>query len=188
MRWWPSSRSRRPGREDLDHPARGGRARLHPAAADRGPVSDDARRAARPARRAPRRPRRRGDRLRRRLDRRPGRSPARHRPGAPHGHPLRDEREPGPRDVRGTAAGPLPRRSLAARKEYSEETAAAIDAEIRKLLGGRPRASPRDPDPAAGRARGALARLLIEKEVVDRETLGRLLARSGLGERAAEGA
>jgi cell division protease FtsH len=73
------------------------------------------------------------------------------------------------------------------RKEYSEGTARIIDAEIRKLLDSA-HARVRDTLTRRRDALEALARLLIEKEVVDRETLGRLLARSGLGERAAEGA
>jgi cell division protease FtsH len=60
-------------------------------------------------------------------------------------------------------------------REYSEETARTIDAEVRKLLGA-----------AHHRVRGtltgqrsaleALAKVLIEKEVVDRDALTALLA------------
>ena len=65
--------------------------------------------------------------------------------------------------------------SASGQKEYSEETARAIDAEIRKLL-----------DEAHGRVREtltgkrsvleSLAKLLVEKEVVDRKALDSLLA------------
>jgi cell division protease FtsH len=63
-------------------------------------------------------------------------------------------------------------------KEYSERTAEAIDGEIRTLL-----------DAAYGRVRAtltakratleALAKRLIDKEVVDREALAQLIAETG---------
>jgi cell division protease FtsH len=93
----------------------------------------------------------------------------------------------------GLAAFEEPRRALfldipsAARKEYSEATARAIDAEIRKLLES---AHARVCDTLTRQrpVLDALARLLIEKEVVDRQTLVQLIARSGGAEAAAQSA
>src|SRR2546428_84511 len=78
-------------RPDLRDPAWRGRARVHAAAADRGSVPHDARRAPGPTRRVARRWGGGGARLRRRLDRCAGRSPAGHRHRAPHGRPLWDD-------------------------------------------------------------------------------------------------
>jgi cell division protease FtsH len=64
--------ARGPRGEDLRDPSRRGRARVHAAATDRGPVPDDAGRAARSARRAARRPGGGRAHLRRHLDGRPG--------------------------------------------------------------------------------------------------------------------
>jgi cell division protease FtsH len=61
------------------------------------------------------------------------------------------------------------------RKEYSDDTARAVDGEIRSLLDAshqRARATLADHEPALR----ALAARLIEKEVVDRETLASILA------------
>jgi cell division protease FtsH len=63
-------------------------------------------------------------------------------------------------------------------KEYSEHTAEAIDAEIQELLTaahGRVRETLTSRRPTLE----ALAKRLIETEVVDRETLGRLIAETG---------
>ena len=87
----------------------------------------------------------------------------------------------------GLATFEAPRQALflnvasAAPREYSEETARRIDAEIERLLEtahGRVRET-------LGKRRGildALAKRLIEKEVVDRSTLTQLI-----GEKGAEG-
>jgi cell division protease FtsH len=61
------------------------------------------------------------------------------------------------------------------RKEYSEETARTIDTEIRKLMEAS-HARVRETLTEKRDVLEALAKLLIEKEVVDRETLARLLA------------
>ena len=93
----------------------------------------------------------------------------------------------------GLAAFEEPRRALfldipsAARKEYSEATARAIDAEIRKLLESA-HARVRDTLTRQRPVLDALARLLIEKEVVDRQALVQLIARSGRAEAAAQSA
>jgi cell division protease FtsH len=66
-------------------------------------------------------------------------------------------------------------------REYSERTAEAIDAEIQKLLEaahGRVRATLT----AKRAALEALAKRLIEKEVVDRETLVALIAAGEAGQ------
>jgi cell division protease FtsH len=60
-------------------------------------------------------------------------------------------------------------------KEYSERTAEAIDAEIQTLLGAA-QARVRETLTAKRRPLEALAKRLIEKEVVDRESLVRLIA------------
>jgi cell division protease FtsH len=67
------------------------------------------------------------------------------------------------------------------RKEYSEETARTIDAEIRKLMD----ASHSRVRETLTEKRGvleALAKLLIEREVVDRETIAALMAQQRLKE------
>ena len=60
-------------------------------------------------------------------------------------------------------------------KEYSEETARVIDGEIQQLLEAS-RARVRETLTAKRAALEALAKLLIEREVVDREALAQLLA------------
>ncbi len=86
-------------------------------------------------------------------------------------------------DSLGLAAFEEPRRALfldvpsATRKEYSEATARAIDAEIRKLLESA-HTRVRDTLTRQRPVLEALARLLVEKEAVDRQTLVQLLARS----------
>jgi cell division protease FtsH len=93
----------------------------------------------------------------------------------------------------GLAAFEEPRRALfldipsVARKEYSEETARSIDAEIRKLLESA-HARVRDTLTRQRQVLDALARLLVEKEVVDRQTLVQLIAQSGHREAAARSA
>jgi cell division protease FtsH len=84
----------------------------------------------------------------------------------------------------GLAAFEEPRRALfldvpsLTRKEYSEGTARMIDAEIRKLLEAA-HARVRDTLTRERSVLETLARLLMEKEVVDRETLSQLLAGAG---------
>ncbi len=63
-------------------------------------------------------------------------------------------------------------------KEYSERTAETIDAEIRKLLDAA-HARVRETLTARRLTLEALAKRLIEKEVVDREALTRLIAETG---------
>jgi cell division protease FtsH len=93
----------------------------------------------------------------------------------------------------GLAAFEEPRRALfldipsVARKEYSEATARSIDAEIRKLLESA-HARVRDTLTRQRQVLDALARLLVEKEVVDRQTLVQLIAQSGHGEAVARSA
>jgi cell division protease FtsH len=72
-----------------------------------------------------------------------------------------------------------------ARKEYSEATARMIDAEIRKLVESA-HARVRDTLTSRRDALEALARLLIEKEVVDRETLSQLLGGTNRGAAGAQ--
>jgi cell division protease FtsH len=63
-------------------------------------------------------------------------------------------------------------------KEYSERTAEAIDTEIQKLLEAGHRRV-RETLTAKRPALEAVAKRLIEKEVVDREALTKLIAESG---------
>jgi cell division protease FtsH len=63
-------------------------------------------------------------------------------------------------------------------KEYSERTAETIDAEIQKLLEAA-HARVRETLTAKRPTLEALAKRLIEKEVVDREALTRLIAETG---------
>ena len=65
-----------------------------------------------------------------------------------------------------------------AQREYSEETARRIDAEIGKLLEAS-RARARETLTARRDTLEALAKLLIEREVVDRESLDTLVASTG---------
>jgi cell division protease FtsH len=67
--------------------------------------------------------------------------------------------------------------SVHGKREYSEQTAQAIDEEIKKLLDG---AHHRVKETLTGKrpALEALAKLLLEKEVVDRPALDRLLEKS----------
>ncbi len=81
-----------PGAQDLDRAARVRRARLHDAAAARGPLPDAARRPGPPARGAARRTGRRGDRPGRDLDRRAERPAAHHRHRPLDGHRMGHER------------------------------------------------------------------------------------------------
>ena len=146
----------RPGAQDLDHPARRRRARLHDAAADRGPLPDDARGAREQDGGAARRPRRRGADLRPPLDRR-GRRPRqgdRHR--AQHGHALRHGEDARPRRLRGGAgrlssAAPLP----SGHREFSEATAREIDVAVRDIVDGSLRQGARDPARANARCSSA---------------------------------
>jgi len=62
-----------------------------------------------------------------------------------------------------------------AQREYSEETARRIDAEIEQLL-GRAHERVRQTLDAKRATLEALAKSLIEKEVVDRAVLGQLIA------------
>jgi ATP-dependent metalloprotease FtsH len=93
----------------------------------------------------------------------------------------------------GLAAFEEPRRALfldipsVARKEYSEATARSIDAEIRKLLESA-HARVRDTLTGQRQVLDALARMLVEKEVVDRQTLVQLIAQSGHREAVARSA
>jgi cell division protease FtsH len=93
----------------------------------------------------------------------------------------------------GLAAFEEPRRALfldipsVARKEYSEATARSIDAEIRKLLESA-HARVRDTLTRQRQVLDALARMLVEKEVVDRQTLVQLIAQSGHREAVARSA
>jgi cell division protease FtsH len=93
----------------------------------------------------------------------------------------------------GLAAFEEPRRALfldipsVARKEYSEATARSIDAEIRKLLESA-HARVRDTLTGQRQVLDALARMLVEKEVVDRQTLVQLIAQSGHRESVARSA
>ena len=91
----------RPGAQDLDHPARRRGARLHPAASDRGPLPDDARRAGEQDVGAARRARRRGSDVRPSVHRRRQRPRQGHRDRAQHGDALRHGEGPGPRRLRG---------------------------------------------------------------------------------------
>ena len=77
--------------QDLDHPARRRGARLHDAAADRGPLPDDRKRAGEQGGDAAGRTRRRGADLRRGLDRRARRPEQGDRHRAQHGQDLRHE-------------------------------------------------------------------------------------------------
>jgi len=65
-------------------------------------------------------------------------------------------------------------------KEYSERTAEAIDAEIQTLLEAAHRRV-RETLTAKRPTLEALAKRLIEKEIVDRETLAKLIADTGAG-------
>jgi cell division protease FtsH len=76
---------------------------------------------------------------------------------------------PRPMFLPGAAGGP---------KEYSERTAETIDAEIQKLLEAA-HARVRETLTAKRLTLEALAKRLIEKEVVDREALTRLIAETG---------
>src|SRR3972149_6775431 len=131
--------ARRPRGQDLDHPPRGRGARLHAAAADRGPLPHDARRAARPARRAPGRARGRGAGLRGRLHGRPGRPAAGDGHRAPHDHPLQHERDARPGDLRGATAGALLEGPRVAARPGVQRADSRGDRR-------------RDPEPAPGRA------------------------------------
>jgi len=64
------------------------------------------------------------------------------------------------------------------RKEYSEETSRMIDAEVRKMLEAS-QERVRDTLTEKRKSLESLAKLLIEKEVVDREALRTLLAATG---------
>ena len=86
---------RRPGAEDLDHPARPG-SRRHVRRSRRRPLQLLPRRAARQDQGRARRPRRRGGRLRRADDRRRVRHPAAHGDRSPDGRPLGHERRDRP--------------------------------------------------------------------------------------------
>jgi len=70
----------------------------------------------------------------------------------------------------------FPTSYMGAEREYSEETARTIDAEIQQLLEAA-HARVRQTLTARRSAVDALAKLLIEQEVVDRSTLTRLLSR-----------
>ena len=107
----------RPGAQDLDRAARLRRARLHHAAAARGPLPDAARRSGPPAGGAARRPRRRGDRPGRDLHRRAERPAAGHRHRPADGHRMGHERRARRRQPGWRAARPVhrPRRPGAAR-------------------------------------------------------------------------
>ena len=107
----------RPGPQDLDRAARLRGARLHHAAAARGPLPDAARRSGPPAGRAAGRARRRGDRPGRNLHRRAERSAAGHRHRPRHGHRMGHERCARGRQPGWRAARPVhrPRRPGAAR-------------------------------------------------------------------------
>ena len=65
-------------------------------------------------------------------------------------------------------------------REYSQETARAIDAEIRKLL-SEAHTRVRETLTAQRTVLEALAKSLIEKEVVDRDALTALLGAAGAG-------
>ena len=83
----------RPGAQDLDHPARHRRARLHHPASDRGPLPDDARGAGKQDDRAARRTRRGNGGVRPPLNRRRRRPGQGDRHRAQHGAALRHGRE-----------------------------------------------------------------------------------------------
>ncbi len=61
------------------------------------------------------------------------------------------------------------------RKDYSEETSCMIDAEVRKMLEAS-QERVRDTLTEKRKSLESLAKLLIEKEVVDRNDLAKLLA------------
>lgn len=117
----------------------------------------------------------RGVRGRRRLHGRARRSPARHRPRPRNGDALRHGGRAGARDVRAAAASALSGRyHTSAIREYSDETARSVDVEVRTLLEAaheRARATLAHHEEALR----ALARRLIEKEVVDRVELATVL-------------
>ena len=126
---------RRPGAQGLDHPARRRRARLHAAAADRGPLPDDRGGAREQDGGAARRARRRGAGVRRDLDRRRRRPGEGHRHRAQHGHPLRHGRRRSARrptrPSRGTFLG-MP--AEGGGRRYSEDTAREIDVAVRERI------------------------------------------------------
>ena len=127
---------RRRGAEDLDHPARHRRPRLHDAGADRGSLPHDRGRAQEQGGDAARRPRRRGAHLRRGLDRRARRPQQGDRHRAQHGQDLRHEPAARPGQLReGSAPHHVPfAPRAAARGDYSEQTARAIDDEVRRII------------------------------------------------------
>ena len=168
----------RPGAQDLHHPPRDRGPGLHPAAAHRGPVPDDPVGAARPDGGAPGRTGGRGTGLRGDLHRGAERPAAGHGYRPVHGDGIRHERTPGPGHLRAGAPPHVPPGQLPpGSKTYSEEKAAEIDEEIskvvedthqrvRKILGGK------------REVLNTLAKLLLEKEVVQGDEMRALLGKS----------
>jgi cell division protease FtsH len=78
----------------------------------------------------------------------------------------------GARQVRGAAAGAVP--PGPGRREYSEETGRLIDEELRQMLEAAHARVQQTLEAKRG-ALEALAKLLMEKEVVDRAALAELL-------------
>ena len=137
-------------------------------------------RAGRPDRGAPRRTRRRGARLRRAVHRGSQRPRARDGVRAAHGDEVRDVRAARPADLRRRRRARLPRRgglpwAGGGEREYSEDTARAIDEEVRRIVEG-----------AYERVRALLAAkkdillnaaaVLKEQETLQGDPLQRLLA------------
>ena len=60
-------------------------------------------------------------------------------------------------------------------KEYSEDTARVIDAEVKQILSPGPREGKRNPRGAPSRALEELAQLLLKKEVVERPEIQAIL-------------
>ena len=96
----------------------------------------------------------------------------RHRPGAPHGARAGDERVDGPRRAssRGAAAPRASAGPPAARHDYSDETARAVDAEVARLL-GEAQARARALLPEHRDALERVARRLLEAETMTGEEL-----------------
>ena len=169
---------RRPGAQDLHHPARGGGARLHAAAPHRGPLPAHQAGADGPHRGAPRRAGGRGDRLQRDLHRRRERPGADDRPGAAHGDGVRDVARAGADQLRGAAALPVPPQRRRRRRRTRESTRRTRRARSTR------RSTASSTAPTSGCAGSSqadrdileeLAQRLLEKEVVDEAELREIM-------------